>query len=80
MNTPSTIPQAEVPSLRKLLTATGVALLAAIVLLVVAPTRARRILQRVRDWLIQNGRTIAVVIILFLAAALLRNGISGLVN
>jgi len=55
-------------------------LLAAIVLLVVAPTRARRILEGVRDWLIPNGRTIAVVIILLLAAALLRNGISGLVN
>jgi hypothetical protein len=55
-------------------------LLAAIVLLVVAPARARRILQRVRDWLIPNARTIAVVIILLLAAVLLRNGISGLVN
>jgi threonine/homoserine/homoserine lactone efflux protein len=55
-------------------------LLAAIVALVVAPVRARRVLQRTRDWLIPNARTIAVVIILLLAAALLRNGISGLVN
>jgi hypothetical protein len=55
-------------------------LLVAIILLVAAPTRARRILERVRDWLIPNARSIAVVIILLLAAALLRNGISGLVN
>ena len=52
----------------------------ALVLLVVVPERARRLLHRTRDWLIPNGRTIAVVIILLLAAALLRNGISGLVN
>jgi hypothetical protein len=55
-------------------------LLAAIIALLVAPDWARRVLQRVRDWLIPNARTIAVVIILLLAAALLRNGISGLVN
>jgi hypothetical protein len=55
-------------------------LLVAIVMLVVAPTRARRILHAVRDWLIPNARTIAIVIVLLLAAALLRNGISGLVN
>jgi hypothetical protein len=52
----------------------------AIVLLVVAPARARSLLQRTRDWLIPNARTIAVVIVLLLAAALLRNGIAGLVN
>jgi threonine/homoserine/homoserine lactone efflux protein len=52
----------------------------ALVLLVVAPARAKRILERTRDWLIPNARTIAIVIILLLAAALLRNGISGLVN
>jgi len=52
----------------------------AIVLLLVAPHRAKRILERTRDWLIPNARTIAVVIMLLLAAALLRNGISGLVN
>ena len=55
-------------------------LLAAIIALVVAPDWARRVLQRTRDWLIPNARTIAIVIILLLAAALLRNGIAGLVN
>jgi threonine/homoserine/homoserine lactone efflux protein len=55
-------------------------LLAAIVALVVAPDWARRVLQSTRDWLIPNARMIAVVIILLLAAVLLRNGISGLVN
>jgi hypothetical protein len=55
-------------------------LLAAIVALVVAPDWARRVLQGTRDWLIPNARMIAVVIILLLAAVLLRNGISGLVN
>jgi hypothetical protein len=55
-------------------------LLAAIVALVVAPVWARRVLQSTRDWLIPNARMIAVVIILLLAAVLLRNGISGLVN
>jgi threonine/homoserine/homoserine lactone efflux protein len=55
-------------------------LLAAIVALVVAPDWARRVLQRTRDWLIPNARMIAVVIILLLAAVLLRNGIAGLVN
>jgi hypothetical protein len=55
-------------------------LLAAIVALVVAPAWARRVLQSTRDWLIPNARMIAVVIILLLAAVLLRNGIAGLVN
>jgi hypothetical protein len=55
-------------------------LLAAIVALVVAPDWARRVLRSTRDWLIPNARTIAIVIILLLAAALLRNGIAGLVN
>jgi hypothetical protein len=55
-------------------------LLAAIIALVVAPNWAKRVLQRTRDWLIPNARTIAIVIILLLAAALLRNGIAGLVN
>jgi threonine/homoserine/homoserine lactone efflux protein len=55
-------------------------LLAAIIALVVAPDWARRVLQRTRDWLIPNARTIAVAIMLLLAAALLRNGIAGLVN
>jgi hypothetical protein len=55
-------------------------LLVAIVMLVIAPERATRVLHRARDWLLRNGRTVAAVIVLLLAASLLRNGISGLVN
>jgi hypothetical protein len=52
----------------------------AIVMLVISPDRATRFLRRTRDWLIRNARTIAAVIVLLLAASLLRNGIAGLVN
>jgi hypothetical protein len=52
----------------------------AVVMLIVAPARAKRILEKTRDWLIPNARTIGVVIVLLLAAALVRNGISGLIN
>ena len=55
-------------------------LMTAVVLLIVAPARAKRILEKTRDWLIPNARTIGVVIVLLLAAALARNGISGLIN
>jgi hypothetical protein len=55
-------------------------LLVAVVMLTVAPDPAQRILHRTRDWLIPNGRTIAAVIVLLLAAALLRNGIAGLTS
>jgi hypothetical protein len=51
----------------------------ALLLLLVAPERAGRLLERVRDWLIAHARTVASVIILVLALALLRNGIAGLV-
>jgi hypothetical protein len=51
----------------------------ALVLLLVAPERAERLLRRVRDWLIAHARTVASVLILLLAVALLRNGIAGLV-
>ena len=51
----------------------------ALLLLLVAPERAGRLLERVRDWLIAHARTVASVIILILAVALLRNGIAGLV-
>jgi hypothetical protein len=51
----------------------------ALVLLLVAPEPAERLLARVRDWLIANARTVASVIVFILALALLRNGISGLV-
>jgi hypothetical protein len=50
----------------------------ALVLLVVAPERAGRLLRRVRDWLIAHARTVASVLIFLLAVALLRNGIAGL--
>ena len=55
------------------------ALAVALLLLLVAPERAGRLLERVRDWLIAHARTVASVIILILAVALLRNGIAGLV-
>jgi threonine/homoserine/homoserine lactone efflux protein len=54
-------------------------LLIAIVLLAVAPDWTQRVLQRAREWILRNARTIAAVIIALLAAALLRNGIAGLV-
>ena len=53
-------------------------LLVALVLLVVAPAWADRLLQRVRGWLERNARNVAAVLLLLLAASLLRNGIAGL--
>jgi Sap, sulfolipid-1-addressing protein len=50
----------------------------AVVLLLVAPTRAESILGKSRVWLEGHLRLIASVIILLLAIALLRNGIAGL--
>jgi hypothetical protein len=50
----------------------------ALVLLLVARDWAERLLGSVRDWLLLHARTVAAVIILLLAAALLRNGIAGL--
>jgi hypothetical protein len=55
-------------------------LLIALILLVVAPNFATRVLNNARDWLVRNGRIIAAVLVLLLAASLLRNGIAGLVN
>lgn len=52
----------------------------ALIMLVVAPAKATRVLEAVRNWLVQNARTVAAVIIVLLALALLRNGIAGLVN
>jgi Sap, sulfolipid-1-addressing protein len=46
--------------------------------LVVAPGWTRRVLDSVRGWLELQARTIAAVIIVALALALLRNGIAGL--
>jgi hypothetical protein len=53
-------------------------LLLALVMLMVARDRTQRVLVAARDWLERNARTVAAVILLLLAAALLRNGIVGL--
>jgi Sap, sulfolipid-1-addressing protein len=50
----------------------------ALVMLAVARERAQRVLLGARLWLERNARTVAAVILLLLAAALLRNGIAGL--
>lgn len=55
-------------------------LLLALVLLVVARQRAERILRGVRGWLERHARTVAAVILLLLAASLMRNGIAGLTH
>ena len=52
----------------------------ALVLLVVAPKPAERVLQATRTWLLNNVRKVAAAIALLLAAVLLRNGIAGLIN
>ena len=52
----------------------------ALILLVVAPDRARRLLDGARRWLELHARTIAFVILVLLAASLLRNGIAGLTS
>jgi hypothetical protein len=55
-------------------------LLAALIALVVARDWALRLLGRVRSWLERRAIMVAAVILILLSAALLRNGISGLVN
>jgi hypothetical protein len=50
----------------------------AVLLMLVAPPRAERVLRAARTWLEGHLRLIASVIILLLAVTLLRNGISGL--
>lgn len=52
----------------------------ALVLLLVAREWAGRLLESARAWLELHARTIAAVILIALAAALLRNGISGLLS
>jgi hypothetical protein len=52
----------------------------AIVMLLLARQWAERVLNAARDWLLQHARTIAAVIVVLLAAAMLRNGISGLTS
>ena len=52
----------------------------ALVLLVIARGWAERLLEAARGWLERNARIVAAVIILVLAAALIRNGIAGLTS
>jgi hypothetical protein len=52
----------------------------ALVALLVAPAWAERVLARARSWLELRARTVAAVILLLLALALLRNGIAGLTS
>lgn len=52
----------------------------AILLMLVSPSRAERVLHAARTWLEGNLRLIASVIILLLAITLLRNGIAGLTS
>jgi threonine/homoserine/homoserine lactone efflux protein len=50
----------------------------ALVMLAIAPEPTQRMLRRAREWLERNARTIAAVILILLAAVLMRNGIAGL--
>src|SRR5450755_861168 len=52
----------------------------ALIMLAVSPDRATRLLRRVRDWLLRDARLIAAAIMVLLAVALLRDGISGLTH
>lgn len=52
----------------------------ALVMLVVAPDRTRRVLTRARGWLERHAMTLAAAILALLAVALLRNGIAGLTD
>jgi len=55
-------------------------LLTALVLLALARDWTGRVLERARAWLEVHARTIAAAIVIALAAALLRNGIAGLLG
>jgi len=50
------------------------------VLLLVARNWAEHVLGIARDWLVRNVRTIGAVIVILLAASLLRGGIAGLTS
>ena len=52
----------------------------AIVMLLVARDWAEHILGLARDWLDRHARVIAAVIVILLAASLLRGGIAGLTS
>jgi hypothetical protein len=53
-------------------------IIVALVLLLLASDWTQRVLRRIRSWLERNARTVAAVIIVLLALAILRNGIAGL--
>jgi Sap, sulfolipid-1-addressing protein len=55
-------------------------LIAAVVMLAVAPERTQRVLASARGWLERHARTIAAVILILLAASLVRGGIAGLAS
>jgi hypothetical protein len=55
-------------------------LLAAIVMLLISPDRALRVLHRARAWLERNAMRVAAAILFLLAISLLRNGIAGLTS
>jgi hypothetical protein len=55
-------------------------LAAALILILVAKGWTLRKLDAARDWLTRNARIIAAVIVLVLAALMLRNGIDGLIH
>jgi hypothetical protein len=55
-------------------------LLTALLLLALARDWTRRLLENARTWLERNARTIAAVILVVLAAALIRNGIAGILG
>jgi hypothetical protein len=55
-------------------------LLTALLLLALAREWTGRLLEHARTWLERNARTIAAVILVVLAAALIRNGIAGLLG
>lgn len=50
----------------------------AVIMLAVAPDPTQRVLHRARAWLERNVRTVAAVILLLIAASLLRGAIAGL--
>ena len=50
----------------------------ALVMLAIAPEPTRRVLSGAREWLERHARTIASVILILLAAVLIRNGVAGL--
>jgi hypothetical protein len=52
----------------------------ALLLLIVASDWTKRVLGRARTWLEKNARTVAAVIVVLLALAILRNGIAGLTS